>query len=329
MSAVNSGLINGQIGQLASGGGDLFAASSLGLFCSRDEGKNWSVIDSANCSTPRRDVSFVAPNGSDVFETIYWVGSFRSTDSGRSWSGFSPDPASSSSVTALAFAGGNTFAGGGSIGVALSTDQGVTWTPANYGLASKMVRCLQTIGGTVYAGTLFGVFRSTGDGSSWTAMNSGLTDYVTTYLSVMDLAANDTGLFAGTGVGLFTSGENGASWAEANGGIPKIAIHCLAENSGFVFAGTDMGIFVSGDNGKSWKAANTGLRPYSPFNSFCISGNYLYAGIGNSGVWRRPLSELTAVSQAPAAIPSRIMLDQNYPNPFDPSTAIGCRSSAM
>lgn len=328
-SAVNSGLVNGQVGRLASGGGDLFAATNLGLFCSRDEGKSWNIIDSANCSSPRRYVSFVAANGSDIFETISLAGSFRSSDGGRLWTGFSPDPASSTSVTAMVFVGSNTFAGAGSIGVALSTDEGVTWTAADYGLASKSVKCLQTIGGTIYAGTSLGVFRSTDNGSNWTVMNSGLADYETTYLTVMNLAANDTNLFAGTGVGLFISSKNGASWAEAGGGIPKVAIHCMEESDGFVFAGTDLGIFVSGDNGKSWRAANTGIRPYSPVNSFCIDGSYLYAGIGNSGVWRRPLSELTSVSHARAAIPSRVILDQNYPNPFNPSTAIGYRLSEV
>jgi len=43
----------------------------------------------------------------------------------------------------------------------------------------------------------------------------------------------------------------------------------------------------------------------------------------NSGVWRRPLSELiTSIKQTSSDLPDNSTLHQNYPNPFNPSTTI-------
>jgi Secretion system C-terminal sorting domain len=47
----------------------------------------------------------------------------------------------------------------------------------------------------------------------------------------------------------------------------------------------------------------------------------LFAGGGLSRVYKRPLSEITAVETS-EIFPSEFQLLQNYPNPFNPSTKI-------
>ena len=90
-----------------------------------------------------------------------------------------------------------------------------------------------------------------------------------------------------------------------------------------LFAGTyDGGVFLSTNNGATWTAVNAGL-PNAFVTALALSGTDLFAGTYNSGVWRRPLSEMiTSVKVSPGEVPAVFRLEQNYPNPFNPSTTI-------
>jgi len=56
-------------------------------------------------------------------------------------------------------------------------------------------------------------------------------------------------------------------------------------------------------------------------NALAVCGPYLFAGT-NSGVWRRPLSQITGVKLIATELPKSFSLEQNYPNPFNPTTTI-------
>jgi hypothetical protein len=90
-----------------------------------------------------------------------------------------------------------------------------------------------------------------------------------------------------------------------------------------IFAGTNgSGVFLTSNNGVSWTSINTGLT-----NAFVLSlvrcGATLLAGVHGSGVWKRPLLEVTTPVDRPANnLPQQFRLDQNYPNPFNPATTI-------
>ncbi|MBC8043030.1 MAG: T9SS type A sorting domain-containing protein [Rhizobacter sp.] len=60
-------------------------------------------------------------------------------------------------------------------------------------------------------------------------------------------------------------------------------------------------------------------------NSLAVSGTNVFAGTYGRGVFRRPLSELSAVGDEgdpTSGKPRAFGLQQNYPNPFNPSTTI-------
>ncbi|NWG29748.1 MAG: T9SS type A sorting domain-containing protein [Ignavibacteriaceae bacterium] len=109
-----------------------------------------------------------------------------------------------------------------------------------------------------------------------------------------------------------------------NTGLPSSAINTLVADNSILFAGTcGDGVFLSSDNGENWNSVNSGLPNYSLIRSLFVSGNYLYAGISNGGIWRRPLSEMiTSIKETPEILPAQFILEQNYPNPFNPSTVI-------
>ncbi|MGE5106496.1 MAG: VPS10 domain-containing protein [Sphingobacteriales bacterium] len=164
--------------------------------------------------------------------------------------------------------GTNLFAGTFGNGVFLSTDDGVTWAPANTGITNAFVYALALNGTTLYAGTGGGVYISNNNGVSWTAMNNGLTNTF-----VVSFAFSGTNIFAGTdGGGVFLSTNNGASWNAVNSGLTNLFVHILHINGTNLFAGTDGGgMFLSTNNGTSWNPVNTGIP--QPVSIFSLNGD--------------------------------------------------------
>jgi hypothetical protein len=94
------------------------------------------------------------------------------------------------------------------------------------------------------------------------------------------------------GGGIFLSTDKGSSWTSENSGITG-SVDCFAVKGDTTFAGAYRGgVFLSANNGASWIADGGGL-PNTGNTYLAIGDSTLYAGIYGSGVWRRPLSEVT------------------------------------
>lgn len=194
------------------------------------------------------------------------------------------------------------------------------------GFKDTAVNALVFDGGTLYAGTQMGVFSSTND-LNWTALNSGLTT-----LDTRALAFKGPDLFAGTwGGGVFRSMDRGTNWTPVNSGLTNKEIQSFAVAGHNLFVGTsgEGGVFISADNGAHWTGVsevdtlNPWLHRPGWVHGLVVDDTYLYAGERNTGVWRRPLSEMvTPVERNREAFPSAFTLHQNYPNPFNPRTTI-------
>ncbi len=171
------------------------------------------------------------------------------------------------------------------------------------------------VGGSVlYAGTYGGVIHSTNNGTTWSRAKVGNVP-VTLCLTV-----SGANLYAGTFSGVYLSTDSGASWTSFDTGLTNGTVRSLAAAGMNLFAGTDGGLFISSINEACW--SGQGLTNSSVY-SLAVSGTYLFAGTDNSGVWRRPLSEMiTSVASPSPNLPGAYKLDQNDPNPFNPSTTI-------
>jgi hypothetical protein len=99
----------------------------------------------------------------------------------------------------------------------------------------------------------------------------------------------------------------------------------MAAYGSYLFVSTyDSGIYMTNNNGVNWYNRNQGIPPsyLNQFSELFISDNYIFAGAGSNGAWRRQLTDIIGVENISTEVPSEYLLKQNYPNPFNPSTKI-------
>jgi hypothetical protein len=243
------------------------------------------------------------------------TGVYASTDSGGNWT---QSGLTALSIYSLAIRSGYLFAGT-SAGVYTSSDSGKSWTQSYSGLKNISVNTLAFSGTLTVAGTTSGVYVSSDSGTSWTA--SGLNG-----LYVYSLFNDTSGLFAGTNSGAYISTDRGASWISL--GLSRRTVLSFLPYGNTLIAGADSGnVFLTNNSGTTWAQVSMGMPLSSRISSLAIDGTELFAGttagVGTGlGVWKRPLSELTAVDSWATQLPNHFTLEQNYPNPFNPSTII-------
>jgi len=315
----------------------------------------FSAVFTINCYSQWQQTSLdsmsircITISGNNIFAGTNY-GLYLSTDNGNSWTNIG---LSSYQVNAITTSGtSNIFAGtlsyGG--GVFLSSNNGVTWTPKNNGLATEYIYKLNTNGSKIYAGTNSGFYYSSNNGNSWILMNNGLywTDILTFAFggasniyagtwgggislstnngaswiesntglydnSFNAMLVNDTNIFAGSQTaGVFLSTNNAASWNNVSNGLLNLRITSLETSGGNIFSGTyGGGVYLSSDNGNNWADINSGLTK-DTILSLAANGSNLFAGTFGGGVWRRQLSEFTEIKNTNI----NGLIIKVYPNP--------------
>lgn len=297
----------------------LFAGTSAGVFRTSDEGASWTLVESG---MPRfQEVFSLAVAGDNLFAATSNRTIFRSTNDGLSWT----DIGSPAGKTKLATYGTNLYAGG--YGIFRSTDYGTSWTGAGSGFPGE-VMALGCSDPYIFAGTWgWGAFRSTDYGTNWSQITFGPQD-----ASFDCIATVGSAVFMGTrGNYLYYSSDNGATWDLRYSGLTNIGpdrpeIVSLASCGIDIFAGLPFGVFVSTNGGQRWSMWNSGLEAVYQNSSFIQAlvseHGYVFAAVGNRGVWRRPLSEVETGVRLSNDLPTVISLGQNFPNPFNPTTTI-------
>ena len=249
-------------------------ADSEGVFVSQDAGDTWTRIsDGMPSLTPGLSACAVNAQGEPVIIVAGKFGAVvRSEDLGATWTQLVP-----SQVTVSAFAvsptveqDGIVAAGSSSGGVFVSTDHGVSWSPAGTIPGAGRIHELAFASGgtTLFAATdLAGAHRSDDGGDSFTPVSSGLPAEPITALDVSPGFAQDQTVFIGTETsGVFKSTNAGASWTQHQSGLvesPDAALQTdyryqdLAVSPSFaadatVFVAMFEGVFRSSNGGVNW-----------------------------------------------------------------------------
>lgn len=301
---------------LAISGNNIFAGtgnypSLTGVYLSTNNGENWTQTALNNC-----EVGDVATLGNNIFAGVVYNGKgfYRSTNNGTSWT---LTGLNNLTIQALAILGTDVFAGTHDSGVYRSTNNGTNWIHTS--LNNKNVYSLAVSGNNIFAGTNgYGVYLSTNYGTNWTQV--GLNSE-----QVICFGVSGNNIFAGTnGNGNYVTTNNGMNWTQISLSAQYVSTFAVTGNN--IFAGgagiPGYGVFLSTNNGTSWTEINQGFPAYPHVKALLIANNYIFAGIIDISVWRRPLSEIVGIQNISTEIPSKYSLSQNYPNPFNPTTKI-------
>lgn len=332
----------------------VFLANMNGIFRSTNNGGQWTQCSLPNSSilalgSHRNGRVFAgvdnAPPGYTADAGLTWVGTseplpgvtsivinssgmifmsslpiIRSTDGGDTWTIAGGFP-----FAILSMVTGNQdvlymgldaqieFGGGG---VYRSTDNGTTWACLGFSQQRVFSVAVNSQGHLFAFVHQSGLQRSTDDGVTWTPLPQ-----LTTEVQSL-VPTGDNSLLAGTpGNGIFRSTDDGTTWSHVvDNGTTVRSLIC--PRGGTVLAAVDtQGVLLSTDNGLTWADAITGLEGRRVTCVAVDSAGYAYAGTAGSGVFVSA-DRVTDTRKGTEGQITQFLLDQNYPNPWNPSTTI-------
>jgi photosystem II stability/assembly factor-like uncharacterized protein len=281
------------IKQSSLGSHTLYAATSSGLYISRDQANTWQTAT----SMPLPKVFSVAQD--PVHATVAYFGSFggsvyQTTDDGYSFAPANSGLPTDAIINVLKVSpqfSNQLYAITGTGDLYASDNSGTGWFPIR-GLnnSATSIDVDTTSPWIVYVGTAGGgVYKSLSSGLQWSQQNNGLSaPYV---LSLILDPANPSTIYAGTSQGVFKTSDAANSWVSVSTGLPAGFVTRLSidpQNARTLYASVqNQGVFTSMDGAQSWKPVNTGLPQGAdiPVAVDATTSSRLYAGTYLQGLF--------------------------------------------
>ncbi len=188
----------------------------------------------------------------------------------------------------------------------------------------------------VYAATSPGesrgrIFKTTTHGEQWLDITADLPDRFPTDLYIHPDDDQIVYLALG-GFGtshLYRTEDGGASWQDVGAGLPDVPHWSVAvdpDHPQQIFVGNDLGVWFSEDEGLSWQQHEVGLPDAIMAMDLTISrsNRMLRVATHGNGFYESRLPDplATSVAATEPALPDRIELAPNFPNPFNLETRL-------
>ena len=229
-------------------------------------------------------------------DSIVFVGGdngtlLRSPDNGSTWTSVMGNGFWVDTVLSLGQGLGYIFAGAlGAGSMFRSSDQGLSWNPANSGLPqAAQIRAFTFIDTNLYAATNYGVFSSADSGGTWKIDTSGLglnQLYPGQGGGLVGITAAGSKLYTikRQGGSVYSSSTASILWDQISSEYFYTGITITAINTN-VFIATQSGIYLYG-GGTTWLPRNNGLfisdTSQIDWCIFTLSGSSLFANILSS-----------------------------------------------
>lgn len=287
---------------LCASGSTLFSGThSDGVYQTTDNGTTWSKIGTTNNADTLSNgtvFSVLKISSNILLAGTCGFGLYRSADNGATWVHITTGlPLQAGTgflcVNSLAQSSSNILIATDQ-GLYYSTDNGLTWHSSNTTGTSKFAAGVAANGSTACAvvNETTGsnkIYRSTNSGVSWSSVFSTVSeDFVCVASDGIDH------FYVGTFTSNYLSANNGSSWQSFGSGIQSgTGSFAIAVKDSNVFVGNSTGVYFSHNKGSSFISTNTGLDP-DPNNSvqgLAISSNFVFAGLFQNAIWKRPLSD--------------------------------------
>jgi photosystem II stability/assembly factor-like uncharacterized protein len=304
---INTGLANNSGSHygtcFTSIGDTLLAGTYGGVYTSTDNGNSW--IHTSNGLTDQ-NITALASKGGTLFAGTAGSGVFVSTDKGNSWTLHNIY----SGINSFCFIGNAIYAGT-SYYLYKSSDNGATWNQLNPGLGISPIMTIASDGTNIFAATSGGGIKMYNESNqTWTARNSGISNPQN--LQFISLFATGSELYAGSyNIPVYYSSNGGNNWNPVG---PSCSVYSFLMNGSGIVMGSEggCGVMVTRDHGNSWASLNSGTYTLS-VSSLYIFGSDIFAGTIDSGIYKRPLAEISGIAEK-VKNPFELSF---YPNPFE------------
>ncbi len=301
---VSTGLTNSQIWAFTiRANGDLFAATSSGVFRLTYNSGTWSYMGSptpegAQCLAFDAAGSLYSGSGSTIYGGLY-----RSTNDGGTWTKIDvsagTDELTDVGSMLIDPAGTIVLSSSGGTAKVFRSSDGTNWTQVTAGLPQVwggVIARLST--GTLLRGSMAGVYRLPDNGNTWVPSSGGMRNC---RIGRMTCTTHGEVFVATYGSGVFRTTNDGEEWTPVNNGLDNFVVNDIVSNPmGDIFITTDKGVMMLPHGQTIWRSANSGLETALAHRMIVNENGWIFAGTIYGGLFRSTDNGMSWQSNNPA-----------------------------